>query len=101
MLNLNDIMYLKAGGVYAEVVTTDQNRHLVSTGLGQLEHYFNGPNFFRVSRSFIVNLHFIRRLKDNELLLNDNQTKISVPDTIRKELLKRLTVVRTKPVNGS
>ncbi|MCF0065813.1 response regulator [Dyadobacter chenwenxiniae] len=96
MVVLDNVMYLKAGGAYAEVVMANGTRHLVSTGLGQLEHYFK-KDFFRLSRSYVINLRHIKRIKENELLLSDELTLLPIPDAHRKELLNRLTVVRTKP----
>jgi len=96
MVSLDQVMYLKAGGSYAEVIMTDGTRHLVSTGLGQLENYFKHQNFFRLSRSYIINLNHIKRLKDNDLLLIDGLTNLAIPDINKKELLSRLNIVRTK-----
>jgi DNA-binding LytR/AlgR family response regulator len=97
MIDLEEVMYLKAGGAYAEVIMADETRHLVSVGLGQLEYYFNSYRFFRLSRSFVVNLFYIKRMRDGELVLKNEKTKIPVPENSRKELLNRITVVRTKP----
>ncbi|MBD2700648.1 response regulator [Spirosoma sp. BT702] len=96
-IDLDDVMYLEADGAYAKVVMVDKVVYTVSTHLGQLEPYFRGGYFCRLSRSHVVNLDFIRRLKDNEVLLTDNQTVLPIASTYRKDLLKRLTVVRTKP----
>ncbi|GAB3993087.1 hypothetical protein GCM10028807_27490 [Spirosoma daeguense] len=96
-IDLADVMYLEADGAYAKVILADRFVHTVSTNLGQLEQYFRVNNFFRLSRFHVVNLDYIKRLKDGELLLIDNQTILPIPATSRKELLKRMTVVRTKP----
>lgn len=52
--------------------------------------------FFRLSRAHLVNLDYIKRLKDNGLMPSDEKTVLPVPATIRKGLLKKLTIVRTK-----
>lgn len=95
-IELDDVLYLEAYGAYARVFMADKTSHTVSTNLGQLEQYFRTPNFFRLSRFHVVNLNAIKRLKENDLLLIDGQTTLSVPASSRKELLKKLTVVRTK-----
>lgn len=96
MINLNDVLYIEADGAYVKVVLNDKQTHTVSTNLGQIALYFRTPNFFRLSRFHLVNLNYIKRLKDNGLVLSDNQTVLTIPAASRKELMKRLTVVRTK-----
>ncbi|GAB3693691.1 hypothetical protein GCM10027592_13800 [Spirosoma flavus] len=100
-IDIDDVMYLEADGAYAKVVMANKVIHTVSTNLGQLEPYFRTGEFCRLSRSHVINLDYIRRLKDNEVVLNDNQTVLPLASTFRKDLLKRLTVVRTKPKNDN
>ena len=52
--------------------------------------------FFRLSRFHLINLDYIKQLKDNGLVLSDDTTVLPVPTTSRKELMKRLTIVKTK-----
>ncbi len=101
MITLSKVVYLQADGVYAKVILSDGNTYMVSTGLGQLEIYFDPPSFFRLSRSHIVNLSYIKCMKDNELILDFGQIALQVPTGNRKELLKRIKVVRTKPNHKS
>lgn len=95
-INFDDVVYMEADGAYAKIIMVDKSVHTVSTNLGQLEQYFQLPNFFRLSRSHVVNLNYIKRLKDSELILDNGRIVLPVPNTSRKELFKRLTVVRTK-----
>jgi DNA-binding LytR/AlgR family response regulator len=99
LVELEQVAYLKASGAYTEVFLTDGTNLLISSGLGQVAQYFRDPNFFKLSRSFVVNLQYIKRIKEGELLLRDNTTRISLPGGVRKELLKRFTVVKTKQPN--
>lgn len=98
MVSLDKVLYLEADGSYTQVVMLEGRPLTISTGLRHLESYFDKPYFFRTSRFHIVNLHYINRLKDNKLELSDKKkTILNVPDARKKELLNRLTVVRTKP----
>ncbi|ACT92872.1 response regulator [Dyadobacter fermentans] len=96
LVDLDEVAYLKAAGAYTEVVLADGTTYLVSSGLGQTGLYFRGANFFRLSRSFVVNIQYIKRVKEGELLLRDGITKISLPDGARKELLNKFTILKTK-----
>lgn len=96
MININDVLYIEADGAYVKVVLNDKQTHTISTNLSQIALYFRTPNFFRLSRFHLVNLNYIKLLRDNGLVLSDNQTVLTIPAASRKELMKRLTVVRTK-----
>lgn len=90
------VLYLEADGAYSWVYLTNRNRYYISTNLSHLAQYFQTPNFYRLSRSFVVNLNYVQRLKEDALHLEHSQTVIQVPTNNRKDLMKRLTVVRTK-----
>lgn len=101
-IDFDDVVYLEADGAYAKVFMIDKIVYTVSTNLGQLEPYFQPINFFRLSRFHIPNLNYINGIKDNELLLDHGRVALPIPANKRKELFRRLTIVRTKkpPENG-
>lgn len=91
------VLYLQADGAYARafVAGVEQPYH-ISTNLKHLSQYFPLPNFYRLSRSLIINLNYLKRLEHNHLFLSDHKTPIQVPSASRKELLKQLTIIRTR-----
>lgn len=94
---IEDVVYLKADGAYAKVYTVkDETPYHVSTNLSHLAQYFPLPNFYRLSRSLLINLDYLDRLERNHLFMNDNKMVIQIPLASRKDLLSKLTVVRTK-----
>lgn len=100
-IDMNDVLYVKADGSYAMVFLADEqkydkSKYYISMNLSNLAQYFTPANFYRLSRSYLVNLDYVKRLKDDCLYLADNQTVLQIPATNRKELLKKLTIVRTK-----
>ena len=91
------VQYLKADGSYAEAyVAGVREPYHISTNLKHLAQYFPQSNFYRLSRSMIINLHYLKRLEQNHLYLGDLKEPIQIPATSRKDLLKRLQVIRTK-----
>ncbi|RIV19930.1 DNA-binding response regulator [Fibrisoma montanum] len=94
---LKDVLYLKADGAYVKIflVSREQPYH-ISMNLRHLAQYFPPANFFRLSRSLLINLNYLERLERNYLYIIGHKTPIPIPATSRKELMKRLTVVRTK-----
>jgi DNA-binding LytR/AlgR family response regulator len=96
LVDLEEVAYLKAAGAYTEVILANGTVLLISAGLGRTGQYFRTPNFFKLSRSYVVSLQHIKRIKEGELVLRDGVTKIPLPDVIRKELLNKFTVLKTK-----
>lgn len=93
----DQVLYLKADGAYVKVfLINKETAYHISTNLGHLAQYFLTPNFYRLSRSLLINLHHIERLEQNSLFMINDRTPIPIPAASRKELLGKLTVVRTK-----
>ncbi|CCH52907.1 two component transcriptional regulator, LytTR family [Fibrisoma limi BUZ 3] len=94
---LRDVLYLKADGAYVKIfLTTREQPYHISMNLRHLAQYFSASNFFRLSRSLLLNLDYLERLERNYLYIVGHKTAIPIPAASRKELMKRLTVVRTK-----
>lgn len=90
------VLYLEADGAYSWVFLINKTKYHISANLSHLAQYFQTPNFYRLSRSFVINLNYVKRLKEDVLHLDDNQTVLQIPAVNRKELMKKLTVVRTR-----
>jgi DNA-binding LytR/AlgR family response regulator len=93
----DDVLYLKADGSYVKIfLRGKESAYHISTNLSHLAQYFPQPNFYRLSRSILVNLDHLERLENNYLFLVSHKTPIQIPVSNRKELMKKLTVVKTK-----
>lgn len=91
------VLYLQADGAYAKAVVLGQDRALpISANLKHLAHYFPSANFYRVSRSLLINLDHLERLERDHLLLTTHKMPIPITPANRNQLLKRINVVRTK-----
>ncbi len=99
----------------AEVVFAEANRSLtsvyvfnrrnpfvVSNNLGNIVGQLTLPTFYKLSRSCVVNLHFLAGLKDNQVLLRLSDEPKSPPKAFlipaekRAELLRRLPLVKAR-----
>ncbi len=73
------LVYVSADGNYANVVTQDNRKQLVSFQLGQIEDLIgeqlgdSGGNFIRLGRGFIINTDFVYLVDTakQELILSD------------------------------
>lgn len=93
----DQVLYLKADGAYVKIfVLAKESPYYISANLGHLSQYFATPNFYRLSRSVLINLNHIERLEHNNLYMVDHKLPVLIPAANRKELLGKLTVVRTK-----
>ncbi|WP_337042659.1 response regulator [Emticicia sp. 17c] len=91
-----DVIYLKADGSYVKVfLLNEANPYLFSMNLGHLAQYFASPNFYRLSRSLLINLNHLERLEREQLYLYNHDAPIQIPESSRADLIKQLAVIRT------
>ncbi len=92
----SDVIVLKAEGSYVKVfVNKLEKPYLFSMNLGYISQFFTTTNFYQVSRSFVVNLHFLDRFDADNLYLRAYDEKIPVPQNRRQEFLKKIAVIKT------
>ncbi|PWJ44738.1 LytR/AlgR family response regulator transcription factor [Sediminitomix flava] len=84
-LKIEDILYIKANDIYASVFTNTGN-FLVNYALKHLEEKLPIPPFYRVHRSYIVNIEKVTGLEDNHLLIGDEH--IPIGKTYREEIMQ-------------
>ena len=85
---LTEILYIEAQGDYLNVITTSEIYSTQMT-LTSMEEGLQNKKFFRIQRSFILNLDFVRSIHGNMVqLLNGKSISISVNK--KEELYKLL-----------
>ncbi|SFU28081.1 two component transcriptional regulator, LytTR family [Pustulibacterium marinum] len=89
-MELEDIIYFEADGMYTNVHLKNNETKLVCKPLkfftDQLE---SKPMFFKCHRSYLINLHFVKELVKNEgdYLILQNQTHIPIAKSKKEQLL--------------
>jgi DNA-binding LytR/AlgR family response regulator len=86
-INLDDLLYVETVGDYSIFKTVDQ-QYTVHATLKSIDERLTATNFFKVHRSFIVNLDKIKDIEDNNLLI-DNKI-IPISRTHRPQLMERI-----------
>ncbi len=85
----DEIIFIEADGNYSEIVLKDR-REVVTVGLGVLEEMLVEHGFVRISRSFLINKHFLVRLNHKNhtcRLIYENTTfELQVSHEKMKEL---------------
>jgi DNA-binding LytR/AlgR family response regulator len=70
MLNPDEVIYCKADGVYTEFCLTDGRVEMSYLFLSKVEELLKPYNFMKVSRSYIINLRYLRRIfRDNNAII--------------------------------
>lgn len=89
-----DVLYIKAEKVYVRIFELDKGR-LFTMNLGYIIQFFGTPNFYRLSRSYLINLNYVERVERNQLFIKGQTTGISFPETHYKELVRQLAIIKT------
>ncbi|GAB3895301.1 hypothetical protein GCM10028803_11640 [Larkinella knui] len=93
----SNVVYLLAEGAYVKIFLINEEKpHLLTMNLGYLAQYFPNPNFYRLSRSLLINLNHLERLERNQLFMRNQPASIPIPESNRGDLMKQLAVIRTR-----
>ncbi|TVR70889.1 MAG: DNA-binding response regulator [Marinilabiliales bacterium] len=87
-----DIVYCRARESYCEVHVKGQISYFVSRTLKQMEEILPPELFFRIHKSFLVNLNYVKiyRKPENYIILHNGQ-QLEVAHRRSDEFLRRLT----------
>ena len=88
-----NIMYCKSSGNYSEIFFKDQKKELLSKKLIDVEKLIHSDDFFRVHKSYLVNVTYIKEFvkSDGHYLVLENDTTIPVSRLKKNELLAFIT----------
>lgn len=79
-IKIEDIMYFSASNAYTFVVMNNGDKHLVSKSLAVFEEVLlDNPIFFRVHKSYLINLKFISqyiRGEGGEIIMQDKTSVV-------------------------
>lgn len=87
---LDEILYVEAQGDYLKIVIQNQTYTTLAT-LKSMDEVLTLPKFFRVQRSFIINLEAIRSLSGNMVELVNGKS-ISIALNKKEELFQLLGI---------
>lgn len=80
LIHPRDIIYCQADGNYTHMQMTHGNSEMTTQNLGSIESLLQHGSFFRVSRSYLVNLNFLSRVdrKANLCILESGEESFTV-----------------------
>jgi len=90
-VNKTDILYLEAKDNYVKISTANES-YLIRQTLNEI-HQVLPIYFYRVHRSFMVNLHAIEQIRYEEVMLSNN---ISIPlsRSVYADLIEKIQVLK-------
>jgi DNA-binding LytR/AlgR family response regulator len=92
-----DILFLEAQGACVNIHMLGYKKpRMIGMTLGNLAQHFTTLNFYRLSRSLFINLDHLKRIGRNVIHLGDEWIAVKISEANRKELLKKIQVVKTK-----
>lgn len=75
-IDLRELLYVETVGDYS-IFKTNSDQHIVHATLKSVAERLQHPHFFKVHRSYIVNISKIRDIEDSNLLIDDKVIPIS------------------------
>lgn len=90
---VNDIIYFEADENYTNVHIVTGKILMVSRSIGDLEKTISPNTFFRIHRSYIVNINFVKAFNRNDgyFVTMENGAKLDVAARRKDDLIKALT----------
>lgn len=92
LLNLRDIISCESDNNYTNIYTSDGEKILVSKTLKEYDDLLTGFGFYRVHKSYLINLSHIKRFEkqDGGFIALTNDMKVPVASRKRDEMLELL-----------
>jgi two-component system LytT family response regulator len=91
-VNVSDILYCEAKGVYTNIYLYDGKKILASKPLGDFESQLATLKFFRIHHSTLINLNHIKEFQrfNGGYVVMQNDAKLEVSHRKRKDFLEAI-----------
>lgn len=88
-INLSDIMLIEALKDYV-IIHTNEGKFTIHSTMKDIEKKFNFDNFFRVHRSFIVNINKIKAIEHSNIFIEDFNKEIPIGGSYKENFSKKM-----------
>lgn len=91
-VNISDILYCEASGVYTNIYLHDGKKIIASKPLGDFESQLSANRFFRIHHSTLINLNYIKEFQrfNGGYVVMQNNAKLEVSHRKRKDFLEAI-----------
>ena len=89
-VNVGDIIYCESSGPYTKFIFKQADKIITSKNLKEYEDLLNGYNFFRIHKSYLVNLQEIKKYMrgDGGQIIMSNGTALNVSKQRKESFLR-------------
>lgn len=70
-INDGDILFIQSYA-HKAIITTKSGEYYISASLKDLENKLSGDKFYRINKSYIVNLDHVTAVAGNQVFINDH-----------------------------
>lgn len=92
-INIKDIVYMEADGNYSKIHMLSGKDEIITQSLGQIEEELSTKDFFRVSRSVIINLKYLTRVHRRNKVCQISTGSLDAEFSITPEQIKILELL--------
>lgn len=87
-IRISDIIYIEAEGRYTKVYVQSQEHYIfVQKSFGEWKEELNNHGFFQIHKSFLVNMYYIKFIKQKITMVNGEQ--LAIGRKYRTELMEQ------------
>jgi DNA-binding LytR/AlgR family response regulator len=90
LINPEEILYCKAEANYTDIFLVNQQKHTISLNIGNVGKIIGSPEFFRISRSAIINVKYLTEINRGKRLCTLTAGQFSIPLSIAHNRIKEL-----------
>jgi len=69
---------------------------MLSANLKTFDNQLNDPDFIRISRKYVINLHHIMKVETNSIYIDSIDMPISIGEVYRKNFFESIQLIKTK-----
>ena len=94
-LYYDDIIYCESNGHYVTLHTTDTS-YTIRQSINDLAQAIQSDSFYRIHRSYLLNLKHLKLVQDNKITLQKNQAILPIGRGYKKGLVATILALQTR-----
>jgi DNA-binding LytR/AlgR family response regulator len=90
------VVFIKAEGAYVNIFTTENpSPIMLSMNLGYIVQFFPSPNFYKLGRSYLINLDRVHRFDTDYIYFDGSTERVPIPQAKKQEFLRLFALAKT------
>jgi DNA-binding LytR/AlgR family response regulator len=90
------VVFIKAEGAYVNIFTTENpSPIMLSMNLGYIVQFFPSSNFYKLGRSYLINLDRVHRFDTDFIYFDGLTERVPIPQAKKQEFLRLFALAKT------